>query len=88
MLNGIGGRSIQEAKQNLTYDEVLDWSAYIKQRGQINIGQRLEIGFALLAMLIIKSNGGKADMEDFMPHFDKAEADIESVMSILAGKRT
>lgn len=83
MLNGIGGRTIAQAKESMTYAEALQWSAYIKKRGSLNAGLRLEAGFALLATMLSRAHGGKADMDDFMPHFDKPEANIEDVFNML-----
>jgi hypothetical protein len=40
----------------------------------------MEAGFALLAYLYTKRNGGSSTMEDFMPHEASQEADgIEAV---------
>lgn len=39
---GIGGKTIFEAKANLSYAEFLKWAAYIKHRGSLNVGRRVE----------------------------------------------
>lgn len=44
---------------------------------------RLEGGFALLAAILTQANGGKAKIEDFMPHRDQQPATIESVFALL-----
>ena len=80
MLHGIGGSSIAEAKENLSYDEVIAWSHYIRKRGSLNWGMRIEQGFALLAFLFSRVNGGMQEIEEFMPHADKQEASLEDVM--------
>lgn len=86
MLHGIGGRTIAEAKERLTYREALDWIAYLRKRGTLHTGMRLEAGFALLASLIVQTNGGKARMQDFMPHAREDEAVTpESVLKELMG---
>lgn len=85
MLHGIGGRTIAEAKERMTYDEVLAWSEYIRMRGSLNIGNRLEQGFALIAMMISRACGGNSDITDYMPHFEKAPASIEDIMGVLSG---
>lgn len=85
MLNGVGGRTVAEAKERLSYVEANQWAAYLNQRGSINQGLRIEAGFALLAMILSRVNGGKAEVSDFMPHFDKQEpeeASIEDVFSM------
>lgn len=87
MLHGIGGRTIAEAKERMTYDELLSWSEYIRLRGSLNVGNRLEYGFALIAMMINRACGGKTDMSDYMPHFEKPPASIEDIMGVLSGSK-
>lgn len=70
MLHGIGGRTIAEAKEAITHDEFLLWVDYIRKRGSLNVGLRLESGFALLATMVNRALGGKAQMHDFTPHLD------------------
>ena len=38
------------------------------KRGTLNVGLRIEAGFALLAWIVNRSLGGHARMEDYMPH--------------------
>lgn len=65
----------------MTYEEFLDWVAYIKKRGSLHLGMRLERGFALVASRVIHSVGGKADMKDYMPHYEEPEPiSIEEAM--------
>lgn len=88
MLNGIGGRTIHEAKLRMSYEEFMAWRAYIYKRGSLNIGLRVERGFALISTVVNRAAGGKAEMEDFMPHADKPkeEASLVSVFSLLQAK--
>lgn len=88
MLNGIGGRTIEEARERMSHAEAVDWMAYMKKRGSLNTGARIELGFALLAALVVKAMGGRAQMQDFMtsPEEDE-EATIEDVMAILIGAK-
>lgn len=46
---------------------------------------RLEAGFALIAASISRANGGKANVEDFMPHLETLEATPGEIMKILTG---
>lgn len=87
MLNGVGGRTVAEAQERMSYAEAQDWVAYIRRRGSINQGLRLEQGFALLAMVLLRLHGKDADMEDFMPSHDRKDPDINDVMKILMGGR-
>ena len=86
-MNGIGGQTVAEAKDRMTYSEALMWSDFIKKRGSLNVGMRLENGFALLAMMISRALGGKANMEDFMPHADQKVADLADVMKLVRSGR-
>jgi hypothetical protein len=52
VLHGIGGRTIAEAKRNLTWIEVQRWIKFMELRGSLDWGFRMEKGFALLAYLI------------------------------------
>lgn len=73
MLNGIGGSTVAEAKERITYAEFVDWMTYRKMRGSLFNGNRLESGFALLAWMVNKACGGSAEQKDFMPHADTAD---------------
>lgn len=73
MLNGIGGCTVEEAKSSMTYVEFLDWVAFIKKRGSLHLGMRVERGFALVASRVIHAAGGKSEMRDYMPHYEEPE---------------
>ena len=85
MLAGVGGRTVAEAKERLSFDEARAWSAYMERRGSLHVGMRLEYGFALLATIVNRALGGKANLRDFMPHADQPNT-IEEVMKMLSGK--
>lgn len=87
MLAGIGGRTVAEAKENLQYAEFLDWLTYRRMRGSLNMGNRMESGFALIASLISRACGGNANQIDFMPHAEPPDAKLTDVMGILAGRQ-
>lgn len=87
-MNGIGGQTVAEAKERMTYREALMWSDFIKKRGSLHTGLRLENGFALLAVMMNRALGGKARMEDFMPHADQKVADLADVMKLVSGGRS
>ncbi|WP_319017025.1 phage tail assembly protein T [Pseudomonas brassicacearum] len=40
---------------------------YAQKAGSLNLGLRLEHGFAMLATLLNNVHGGKATFEDFLP---------------------
>jgi hypothetical protein len=85
VLNGVGGRTVEEAKERMSYAEALQWRQYLERRGTTHLGMRLEAGFALLASSINRALGGKASIEDFMPHADPPDS-LAQVMNILSGK--
>jgi hypothetical protein len=59
------------------------WHAYMQKYGVLNVGTRLESGFALIAYMISKALGGDAKIEDFMPHYAKEPADIQTFFAAL-----
>lgn len=89
MLHGVGGRTIAEAKERLSYDEFLAWIAYVKKRGSLNVGMRIEAGAALVTYAVARTSGDKtAEIRKFMPHADEPanEASIGDVFAMLKAK--
>lgn len=87
MLHGIGGRTIAEAKERMSHAEFFAWCTYIQKRGSLNLGPRLEQGFALIATVINRSNGGRAQMSDFLPKREEEDTtSIEGVFRMLKVK--
>jgi len=88
VLNGIGGCTIEEAKERLTFAEAQSWAAYLRKRGSLHVGMRLEFGFALLASTINHALGGHATVLDYMPHAEDPEVQgtLADVMKLLSGK--
>lgn len=79
---GIGGRTIAQAQQNLSYGEFLAWRRYRIKRGSLNLGMRVERGSALLATLYANANSkmGGYSVYDFMPHDSEPELSLEQAM--------
>ena len=76
-MNGIGGKTIAKAKQNLTNAEVMMWAAYRNKRGSLNVGRRVEqaIGGLLTVYVSSKSKPGtEINPVVFMPHEDAPES--------------
>jgi len=48
VLNGVGGRTIAEAKSTLTLVEARQWAKYIRRHGGLNIAERVEQSAALI----------------------------------------
>ncbi|WP_446440371.1 phage tail assembly protein T [Pseudomonas sp. 910_21] len=51
----------------MSYVEAMEWMRYRMQAGPLNLGLRLEHGFAMLATLLNNVHGGKAKFEDYLP---------------------
>lgn len=85
MLAGIGGKTVAEAKENVSYAEFMAWLAYRRKRGPLNLSTRMDHGFALIATLITRGLGGKAEMTDFLPFADETELTVDSVFKKLTG---
>jgi hypothetical protein len=52
---------------------------YIRKRGSLNVGLRIEAAVAVLATQLNRALGGKAEMTDFMPHWDAPEVGIDDL---------
>jgi hypothetical protein len=85
VLHGIGGCTIREAKERLTYDEAMSWFAYMQKRGSLNVGQRIEAATAVLSTQVNRALGGKAEITDFMPHWDQPEGNLDDVLKVFGG---
>lgn len=87
MLCGIGGKTIAEAKANLSYKEALDWFLYARQRGGLRHSERL---LATIATQINRLTGGDAEISDFLPYLkpadktDEKPAELGEVMNLLS----
>lgn len=79
---GIGGRTIEEAKQAMSYKEYLSWCRYRSKRGSLNVGMRVEHGSALLGALYAnsKSKHGGLTVYDFAPHHERPEITLDQAM--------
>lgn len=82
---GIGGRTIAEAQQRISYPEFVRWAQYRAKRGSLNLGLRVERGSALLATMYANARRGKHDpayeLYDFAPYHDQPEATLEEAMA-------
>ena len=82
-LNGIGGNSIELVKEISHYMK-LDFGEYVRKRGSLNTGRRIEQVIGSFMALYRNSNRAKgtkaADPRDFMPHESKPVQDLESFL--------
>jgi len=82
VLSGIGGSTIAEAQERLSYREFTSWKKYRNKRGSLNIGMRVERGAALLATLFANSKrtSNFLKLYDFMQHEDEPAIDLEKAI--------
>lgn len=83
-MNGIGGTTIAEAQDTLSWDEFLMWAAYRGKRGSLNAGFRTEVAVARLCAVFAnyqrtKQTDKMFHLEDFAPHMDQREITIEEL---------
>lgn len=83
-MHGVGGRTIAEAKARLTYAEALRWFEFIRLRGSLHLGRRIECAAALVALQVNRSAGGSASYQDFTPHEPRPEMTPEAFFAILS----
>lgn len=88
MLAGVGGATVEEAQERMTYVEYLSWVAYAKKRGGLSLSMHLEDGFALISAVVTQLATGKPKhISDFLPkREEKVEGDIMAVFRLLSSK--
>ncbi len=59
---------------------MLAWVAYRDKHGPLDIGRRIELSTALIAVQVNRSGGGKAELYDFMPYHIKPGVDLEQAI--------
>lgn len=74
---GIGGRTVAQARQNLSADEVATWAAYRAKRGTLSLGLRLEQLFAISDARAAQMAGAKGvNLPELLRYHDAPE-DVE-----------
>ncbi|MGM0927522.1 MAG: phage tail assembly protein T [Pseudomonadota bacterium] len=80
----MGGRTVAEAQQSMSYAEFCRWLAYRRKRGSLHPGLRGDRQAALLAMLYInahKKKGSQATkLHDLLPHEEEPPISMEEAM--------
>ena len=68
-MNGIGGRTIAEAQQNMSLVEARHWAKYMRRHGGLNIAERIEQAAALICATGAQLMGNKnVKVADFVPN--------------------
>lgn len=72
----------------MSYDEFLAWNEYVRRRGTLNDGLRLEWLFARLQLLVNRATGGKADFQDLIRYHEEPvqEMDINAIAKLMGAK--
>ncbi|AUZ69092.1 phage tail protein [Citrobacter freundii complex sp. CFNIH6] len=77
VLNGIGGRTISEAQERLSFLEFQQWVQYRQKYGSLNPMMRTEWGAALISSVLANvnrsSNTPAFSITDFAPHIAAVE---------------
>lgn len=78
----MGGLTVAEAKRRMSYREFVAWARFVRQRGPLSDGVRVEHSVALMAAqfangFLKKQNGQKFTLDDFMVYAAKAEQQTE-----------
>lgn len=68
VLAGIGGRTIEEAQRNVSWEEFSRWVAYRNKYGSLSVARRIEKSLALSMLQQDRLHGGKLGIEAFYPH--------------------
>lgn len=83
MLNGVGGRTIYEAKQNLSAREVQLWYALHQRRGSFNIARRFQQELAFVKQLLHVQVGAKrTDIWDYQPNEEAPPLTFEEAQAL------
>lgn len=92
---GVGGKTVAEARANLSYKEARQWLAYIQEHGSIapqriydRLLDKLEYTSAKICWAVWKAQGAKrVEIEWFIPKKPEPEnqepGDIQSVFKLL-----
>lgn len=74
----------------MSYREAQQWASFIKQNGPINSTRRIEAMLAKVCWVVQRMQGGRMEVEDFMPDYaepEPQEASIEQFAAILSMAR-
>ncbi len=84
VLNGIGGRTIAEAQERISFTEFHKWLAYRQKRGSFHMGMRMERAGALIASFLANQvrdkNSPPVSFYDFAPYHDEPVISMEQAM--------
>lgn len=74
-MHQIGGNSIEESQRTLSNREVYIWMKYMRERGSLNTGGRIEQAVGLVSSMYEQVNSnGKVDLSKHYPSLYRAPA--------------
>lgn len=77
MLNGIGGRTIEQAVANLSVNELYVWQRYRAKHGSLNAADRNEYMLAQYMTMYGSAHGMKnASIYDFAPALERPKMEL------------
>lgn len=91
-MNGVGGRTIAEAKQNLSLVEARHWAQYMRRHGGLNTAERVEQAAALICSTVsILAGNKRSKVADFIPNRESDDelklATPQDFLRVLQGAR-
>lgn len=82
-MNGIGGRTIAEAQETMSYAEYVVWLKFRNKRGSLHLGMRIEESVARFMATWVNSktkpDTPKFHKEDFAPHMDERVIPLDEI---------
>jgi hypothetical protein len=74
---GVGGRTVEEAKRNVSYDEFIRWCQFREKYGSLHVGMRVDRAIARgLALYVNSLSSRKVKPQDFSP-YDQARSSVD-----------
>lgn len=84
----LGGRSIEEWKYSISYEEAQNWMAFRNKRGGMDLSMRLEFLFARLSYQVHHAAGGKkTEFSEFMRFQEEEEASFDDFAKFVGVKK-
>lgn len=82
-MNGIGGRTVEEAQRTMLLSEFFLWQKFRHKRGSLHTGMRIEESVAkFLAYWFnskTKPDAPRLHPQDFAPHMDERVISLEEI---------
>lgn len=79
MLNGVGGRTIEEAKLRISGAEFDQWVKYRQIYGSLNPVVAVDRSVGRLSYIMQAAHGGKGKYHDFVPQYELTADEDEPV---------